>query len=131
MTTVRYIQEKDADDRVKEIYRDISESRGGAEINNIWKVLANDPDLLESTWKRLKKVMAPGSLDPLVKEMIYIAVSVVNGCEYCVHSHSAAAKKKGMTDAMRSELFSVIAMASQTNALAEAYQVEVDDKFKV
>ena len=131
MTTVRYIEEKDANDQVKEIYRDISESRGGAEINNIWKVLANDPDLLESTWKRLKKVMAPGSLDPLVKEMIYIAVSVVNGCEYCVHSHSAAAKKKGMTDAMRSELFSVIAMANQTNALAEAYQVEVDDKFKV
>ena len=131
MTTVRYIQEKDADDRVKEIYKDISESRGGAEINNIWKVLANDPDLLESTWKRLKEVMRPGSLDPLVKEMIYIAVSVINGCEYCVHSHSAAAKKKGMTDEMRSELLSVIAMANQTNALAEAYQVEVDDKFKV
>ena len=131
MTTVRYIQEKDADDRVKEIYKDISESRGGAEINNIWKVLANDPDLLESTWKRLKEVMGPGSLDPLVKEMIYIAVSVINGCEYCVHSHSAAAKKKGMTDEMRSELLSVIAMANQTNALAEAYQVEVDDKFKV
>ena len=131
MTTVRYIEEKDANDRVKEIYRDISESRGGAEINNIWKVLANDPDLLESTWKRLKKVMAPGSLDPLVKEMIYIAVSVVNGCEYCVHSHSASAKKKGMTDSMRTELYSVIAMANQTNALAEAYQVEADDKFKV
>jgi len=79
MTTVKYIEEKDASDRVKKVYRDISESRGGAKVNNIWKVLANDPDLLESTWKRLKEVMGPGALDPLVKELIYIAVSVVNG----------------------------------------------------
>ena len=130
MTTVKYIEEKDASDRVKKVYHDISESRGGAKINNIWKVLANDPDLLESTWKRLKEVMGPGALDPLVKELIYIAVSVVNGCQYCVHSHSAAAQKKGMTDEMRSELFSIIAMASQTNALAEAYQVDVDENLK-
>ena len=130
MTTVKYIEEKDASDRVKKVYRDISESRGGTKINNIWKVLANDPDLLESTWKRLKEVMGPGTLDPLVKELIYIAVSVVNGCQYCVHSHSVAAQKKGMTDEMRSELFSIIAMASQTNALAEAYQVDVDENLK-
>ena len=131
MTIVNYIEEEDASDRVKKVYSDISESRGGAKVNNIWKVLANDPDLLESTWKRLKEVMGPGTLDPLVKELIYIAVSVANGCQYCVHSHSAAAKKKGMTDEMRSELFSIIAMASQTNALAEAYQVEVDDHLKI
>ena len=78
MTTVKYIEEKDASDRVKKVYRDISESRGGAKINNIWKVLANDPDLLESTWKRLKEVMGPGALDPLVKALIYIAVSILN-----------------------------------------------------
>ena len=131
MTTVNYIEEDDASDRVKNIYRDISESRGGAKVNNIWKVLANDPDLLEATWERLKVVMGPGALDPVVKELIYIAVSVVNGCEYCVHSHSASARKKGMTDEMRSELFSIIAMANQTNALAEAYQVDVDENLKV
>ena len=131
MTIVNYIEEEDASDRVKKVYSDISESRGGAKVNNIWKVLANDPDLLESTWKRLKEVMGPGTLDPLVKELIYIAVSVANGCQYCVHSHSAAAKKKGMTDEMSSELFSIIATASQTNALAEAYQVEVDDHLKI
>jgi len=130
MATVKLIQENEAKDKVKKVFEDISNTRNGAPINNIWKALANDPELLEATWDRLKVVMGPGSLDPLVKELIYIAVSVVNGCEYCIHSHTASARKKGMTEEMREELLSVIAMASQTNALAHAYQIEVDDIFK-
>ena len=130
MATVKLIQENEAKDKVKKVFEYISNTRNGAPINNIWKALANDPELLEATWYRLKVVMGPGSLDPLVKELIYIAVSVVNGCEYCIHSHTASARKKGMTEEMREELLSVIAMASQTNALAHAYQIEVDDIFK-
>ena len=130
MATVKLIQENEAKDKVKKVFEDISNTRNGAPINNIWKALANDPELLEATWNRLKVVMGPGSLDPLVKELIYIAVSVVNGCEYCIHSHTATARKKGMTEEMRGELLSVIAMASQTNALAHSYQIEVDDIFK-
>ena len=130
MATVKLIEENDASAKVKKVFDDISNTRKGAPINNIWKALANDPDLLEATWERLKVVMGPGALDPLVKELIYIAVSVVNGCEYCIHSHTATARKKGMTEEMRSELLSVIAMASQTNALANAYQLEVDEVFK-
>ena len=130
MATVKLIQENEAKDKVKKVFEDISNTRNGAPINNIWKALANDPELLEATWDRLKVVMGPGSLDPLVKELIYIAVSVVNGCEYCIHSHTASARKKGMTEEMREELLSVIAMASQTNALAHAYQIEVEDIYK-
>ena len=130
MATVKLIQENEAKGKVKKVFEDISNTRNGAPLNNIWKALANDPELLEATWNRLKVVMGPGSLDPLVKELIYIAVSVVNGCEYCIHSHTASARKKGMTEEMRGELLSVIAMASQTNALAHSYQIEVDDIFK-
>ena len=130
MATVKLIEPENAHGRVKEIFEDITKTRGGDKVNNIWKALANDPDLLDATWNRIKKVMAPGALDSVTKELIYIAVSVVNGCEYCVHSHTAVARKKGMTEEMRSELLSVIAMASQTNALANAYQIEVDDSFK-
>ncbi|MCB1346863.1 MAG: carboxymuconolactone decarboxylase family protein, partial [Rhodobacteraceae bacterium] len=96
-----------------------------------WRALAHDPALLRATWDRLAKVMAPGALDPLVKELIYVAVSVANNCSYCVHSHTAAARAKGMTEAMHGELLAVVAMASQTNALATAMQVEVDDRFTV
>ncbi len=130
MATVNLIEEQEASEKVKKVFKDISETRKGAPINNIWKALANDPELLEATWNRLKVVMGPGALDPLVKELIYIAVSVVNGCEYCIHSHTTTARKKGMTEEMRSELLAVIAMASQTNALANAYQLEVDADFK-
>ena len=130
MATVKLIEENNANGRVKKVFADISNTRKGAPVNNIWKALANDPDLLEATWNRLKIVMGPGALDPLVKELIYIAVSVVNGCEYCIHSHTASARKKGMTEEMRTELLSVIAMASQTNALANAYQIEIDEVFK-
>ena len=130
MATVKLIEPEEAKGKVKEIFDDISKARGGDKVNNIWKALANDPDLLESTWNRIKHVMAPGALDSVTKELIYIAVSIVNGCEYCIHSHTAIARKKGMTDEMRSELFAVIAMASQTNSLANAYQIDVDDSFK-
>jgi len=99
-------------------------------INNFWRALARDPALLQATWERLSVVMAPGALDPLTKELIYIAVSVTNACGYCIHSHTAAARAKGMTDAQHGELLAVIAMASQTNALATALQVETDDRFR-
>jgi len=130
MATVNLLEKEQSTDKVKKVFDDISETRGDNKVNNIWKALANDPDLLEATWNRLKKVMAPGALDPVTKELIYIAVSIINGCEYCIHSHTAMARKKGMTEEMRSELLAVIAMASQTNALANAYQIEVDADFK-
>ena len=94
MATVKLIEPEEAKGKVKEIFDDISKTRGGDKVNNIWKALANDPDLLESTWNRIKQVMAPGALDSVTKELIYIAVSIVNGCEYCIHSHTANCQKK-------------------------------------
>lgn len=131
MATVRLIGDDEADERVRAVYADIRETRQTDFINNFWRALANDPALLERTWEGIKAVMGAGSLDPLVKEMIYIAVSTAGGCEYCVHSHTAAAKAKGMTDAQHMELMAVIGMASETNRLATGLQVPVDDVFKV
>ena len=111
------------------VFNDIRAKRGTDYVNNFWRALAADPDLLAQTWDRLQTVMAPGALDPLTKEMIYIAVSVTNTCGYCTHSHTAAARAKGMTNAQHGELLAVIAMAAQTNALATALQVETDDVF--
>ena len=129
MSTVHLIQDDTASKEVLAVFNDIRAVRGTDYINNFWRALANDPPLLQATWERLKQVMGPGALDPLVKEMLYVAVSVVNGCEYCIHSHSAAARSRGMTDAQYGELLSVIAMASQTNALATALQVRTDAVF--
>ena len=129
MSTVHLIQHDTASKEVLAVFNDIRAVRGTDYINNFWRALANDPPLLLATWERLKQVMGPGALDPLVKEMLYVAVSVVNGCEYCIHSHSAAARSRGMTDAQYGELLSVIAMASQTNALATALQVRTDAVF--
>ena len=112
------------------VFEDIRATRGTDFINNFWRSLAHDPALLKATWERLKIVMAPGALDPLVKEMIYVAVSTANGCSYCVHSHTAAAKAKGMTPDMHGELLAVIGMAAQTNALVTGLQTQVDDAFK-
>ena len=98
-------------------------------INNFWKALASHPPTLKRTWESIKEVMAPGAIDPLVKEMIYIAVSATNGCEYCIGSHTASARKAGMTDAMLGELMAVVGMANETNRLANGYQVEVDARF--
>ncbi len=124
------IEYPEASARVKAVYDDIMTSRKVDWINNFWKVLANDPAALERTWASVKEVMAPGALDALTKELIYVAVSTTNGCEYCVASHTAAARKKGMTDAMLGELMSVIGMANETNALVNGYRVEVDQAFK-
>lgn len=112
------------------VFDEIREVRQTDFINNFWRSLAHDPALLRATWDRLKVVMAPGALDPLVKEMLYVAVSTANGCGYCVHSHTAAARAKGMTPEMHGELLAVIGMAAQTNALVTSLQTPVDDAFK-
>lgn len=123
--------EADADPRVKAVFDDIRAVRGSDVVNNFWRGLANQPAVLERTWEALKAVMvAPGALDPLTRELIYIAVSTANGCSYCVHSHTAAAKAKGMTEAQHGDLLAVIAMASQTNALVNALQIPVDPAFE-
>jgi uncharacterized peroxidase-related enzyme len=132
MTTLRLWTdtEVDGDPRVKAVFDDIRKSRKSDFVNNFWRALANQPDTLERIWAGLKEVMVqPSALDPLVKEMIYIAVSTANGCSYCVHSHTAGAKAKGMTEAQHADLLAVIGMAAQTNALANALQLPVDPQF--
>lgn len=130
MATVSLVTDEDASPEVRAVFDDIRATRGTDFINNFWRALACDPAMLAATWARLKGIMGPGALDPLTKEMIYLAVSAANSCEYCAHSHTASARAKGMTDAMYGELLAVIGMASQTNALANALQVPVDDVFK-
>lgn len=130
MSTVKPADDLEADPRVKAVFDDIRATRKSDFVNNMWRYLAFDPALLERTWAEVKAVMAtPSALDPLVKEMLYIAVSVTNGCSYCVHSHTAAAKAKGMTDAHYAELLSIVSLAGKTNQLATALQVPVDDVF--
>ena len=129
MATVPLKSDEAAGAEALAVFDDIRAKRNTDYVNNFWRALAHDPALLKSTWERVQQVMAPGALDPLVKELVYVAVSVANGCAYCVHSHTAAARAKGMTPAMHAELLAVIAMASQTNALATALQVPVDERF--
>jgi AhpD family alkylhydroperoxidase len=129
MAVVPVLSDKEAGAEALAVFDDIRQVRGTEYVNNFWRALAADPALLKATWDRLQVVMGPGALDPLVKEMIYIAVSVTNGCSYCIHSHTAAAKAKGMTEAQHGELLAVVAMAAQTNALATALQVPVDERF--
>ncbi len=129
MATVKLVEYEEAGPEVREVYDDIMSTRKIDWINNFWKVLAVQPQLLRRTWQGVKTVMAPGALDPLVKEMLYVAVSVTNGCRYCINSHTAAARKKGMTDAMLAELMAVVGMANQTNALVEGFQIELDEAF--
>ena len=129
MATVPLLSDDAASPQARAVFEDIRAKRQTDYVNNFWRALAHNPDQLAATWGRLQQVMAPGALDPLVKEMLYIAVSTANGCNYCVHSHTAAARAKGMTPAMHAELLAVIAMAAQTNALATALQVPVDDRF--
>ncbi len=125
-------EEVAANPRVKAVFDEIRATRKSDFVNNFWRALANDPTLLEATWRRVKEVMiAPGALDPLVKEMIYIAVSTANSCSYCIHSHTAAAKAKGMSGEQHGELLAVIGLAAQTNALASALQIPVDAEFTV
>lgn len=126
---VPMVTDSDASERAAAVFADIRETRQTDFINNFWRVIANDPGQLERTWAELKDVMAPGELDPLVKELIYIAVSTANGCEYCIRSHTASAKAKGATDGMLAELRAVIAAAAKTNTLAVGLQVPVDARF--
>ena len=130
MATVKMIEYEDASPEVRRVYEDIMDTRKVDWINNFWKVLAVQPALLKRTWESIKSVMAPGALDPLTKEMLYVAVSVAHNCEYCINSHTAGARKKGMTDEMLAELLAVVGMASQTNALANGFQIEVDEAFQ-
>lgn len=130
MATVSLISDEAASAEVLAVFDDIRAIRGTDFINNFWRALANDPALLAATWERLKIVMGPGALDPLVKEMLYIAVSTANGCQYCVHSHTASATAKGMSPEQHGELMSVIGMAMQTNGLVTAMQVPTDPEFK-
>jgi len=124
------VEYADAPPEVKAVYDDIMATRKTDWINNFWKVLANHPPTLARLWQDVKQVMAAdGALDPLVKEMLYIAVSVTNNCDYCIHSHSAAARAKGMTDQMFAELLAVVGLANQTNALASGYRVPVDPQY--
>ena len=130
MSTFKPAEDIEADPRVKAVFDDIRAVRKSDFVNNMWRYLAFDPALLERTWAEVKAVMAtPSALDPLVKEMLYIAVSVTNGCSYCVHSHTAAARAKGMTEAQHGELLAIISLAGKTNQLATALQLPVDAVF--
>jgi AhpD family alkylhydroperoxidase len=129
MATVRLIDDVEASPEVRAVYDDIRATRKTDYVNNFWRALANDPRSLRRTWESVKEVMAPGALDVLTKEMIYLAISATNGCGYCIASHTAGARKAGMTDAMLGELMAVVGMANETNGLANGYQVEIDDVF--
>jgi AhpD family alkylhydroperoxidase len=130
MATFGLIEYNDASPQVKDVYDDIMVTRKTDYINNFWKAIAHDPALLKRTWEGLKAVMAPGALDPLTKELLYLAVSVTNNCHYCIASHSASAFSKGMTPAMFKELQAVIGMANETNKLVTGYQVSIDARFQ-
>ena len=130
MPTFKPISENEAQGKIKEVFEDIKSSRNIEEVPNFWKYIANDPDTLERTWNSMKQVMKKGAIDEVTKELIYVAVSVSNGCEYCIKSHSAAAIKKGATKQMLSEMIAVTGMANEANRLVEGYQVEIDEKFK-
>ena len=130
MATLGFIEYEDSGPEVRAVYDDIMRTRNTDWINNFWKALAHDPPSLRRTWQSVKEIMAPGALDPLTKEMIYLAVSASNQCGYCIASHTAAARKAGMTDSMLSELMAVVGMANESNRLASGYQVEIDEQFK-
>ena len=130
MATLGLIEYSDANAKVRAVYDDIMATRKADRINNFWKAIAHDPATLRRTWESVKQIMGAGALDPLAKEMIYVAVSATNQCGYCIASHTAAARKAGMTDSMFAELMAVVGMANETNRLASGYQVEIDEQFK-
>ncbi|ASU41053.1 alkylhydroperoxidase [Herbaspirillum sp. meg3] len=129
MAMVKMVEDGAAPKEVQAVFDDIKAARKSDWINNFWKVLASSPATLQRIWSNVKQVMAPGAIDPLTKEMLYIAVSVTNNCEYCIHSHTAAAKAKGMTDEMFAELLAVVGLANETNRLANGYRIPVDEQF--
>jgi AhpD family alkylhydroperoxidase len=130
VATFGLVEYADASPDVRAVYDDLMATRQTDYINNFWKALAHDPALLRRTWESIKQIMAPGALDPVMKEMVYLAVSATNQCGYCIASHTAAARKAGMTEAQFAELMAVVGMANETNRLASGYQVEVDDRFR-
>jgi AhpD family alkylhydroperoxidase len=130
MATFALIEYQDAGPEVRAVYDDIMATRKTDWINNFWKAIAHDPATLKRTWESLKAIMGPGALDPLTKELLYVAVSVTNNCSYCIASHTASARKKGMTDDMFHELQAIIGMANETNKMVTGYQVEIDEQFK-
>jgi AhpD family alkylhydroperoxidase len=130
MATFSLIEYADASTEVRAVYDDIMATRKVDWINNFWKAIAHDPILLKRTWESVKQIMAPGALDPLTKEMLYVAVSVTNGCGYCIASHTTSARKQGMTAEMFHELMAVVGMANETNRLVNGYQVEIDEAYK-
>lgn len=130
MATLGMVEYEDASPEVRAIYDDIMATRKTDSVTNFWKAIARDPATLHRTWESIKQIMGPGVLDPLTKEMIYLAVSATNQCHYCIASHTAAAQKKGMTDEMFAELMAVIGMANETNSLVSGYRVELDEQFK-
>lgn len=130
MALVRSVEYEEASPEVRAVYDDIMATRKITSINNFWKVLACDPAMLKRTWEEVRDVMAPGTLDALTKELIYIAVSATNNCEYCSHSHTASARKQGMSDTMLAEVLAVTALANKTNRLANGFRVDVDVSFK-
>jgi AhpD family alkylhydroperoxidase len=130
MAAVPLVEYADAAPEVCAVYDDIMATRKTDQINNFWKALANHPPTLRRTWESVKEIMAPGALDALTKEMVYVAVSATNGCDYCIASHTASARRAGMTDEMLGELMAVVGMANETNRLANGYQVEIDAMFR-
>jgi AhpD family alkylhydroperoxidase len=130
MPGARLIEYGEATPEVRAVFDDIKRTRNIPDVNNFWKVIANHPPTLKRTWESLKDVMAPGALDPLIKEMLYVAVSIAQSCEYCIVSHTAAAKKRGMTEEMLGELLAVVGMASETNRLATGWRVPIDEAFR-
>ena len=130
MATLGLIEYEDASPEVRTVYDDIMRTRNTDWVNNFWKALARDPAALRRTWQSIKEIMAPGALDAVTKEMVYLAVSASNQCGYCIASHTAAARKAGMTDLMFAELMAVVGMANESNRLASGYQVEIDERFK-
>jgi len=127
---VKLVEYAEASADVRAVYDDIMATRKTDHVTNFWKALASHPPTLRRTWETLKSVMAPGALDPLTKELVYLAVSATNGCDYCIASHTASARRQGMTDEMLGELLAVVGMANETNRLADGYQVEIDERFK-
>jgi len=130
MAVVPFVEYDQASPEVREVYDDIMATRKVTWVNNFWKVLANDPTTLRRVWAAAKEVMQPGELDALTKELVYVAVSVTNNCEYCILSHTASARGKGMTKAMFNELMAVVALANETNRLSNGYRIDVDDRFQ-
>lgn len=130
MATVRLLSDDELSAEARAVFAEIRAARASDHVNDFWRALAHDPVTLRRTWESLKQVMGPGTLDPLVKEMLYVAVSIANGCDYCIHTHTAAARAKGMSQAQFMELVAVVGMASETNRMVTAFGIDVDERWR-